>query len=133
MSDSGQVVNGVTASNLELNGGIGYHQPSHYVKVETSLDGRGNTRVIECAHTMEEGQKLNGDSYNGSSSNNDDNHARNKNGVIFTQSRTCQRRWNFREKYLLTICILLLLACLTFVLLFYTREKPKTDCPCNGK
>ncbi|KAL4221616.1 Membrane metallo-endopeptidase-like 1 [Mactra antiquata] len=121
MAESSQAVNGVPTSNFELNGGVGYHQPSHYAKAETSLDQHGNTHVVDCYNIKDDVQIISSDSHSGNNTKCGGNLFRNKNSGI-SAGRTCHRKWNKCEKYLLTICVLLVLACLTFILIAFRRD-----------
>lgn len=131
MSESSQEKR-LSTSNVEINGGVGYHQHSHYAAIETVVDEYGNTHVGSCQH--------------GTNTNNShickmkcesrkDMEKKNLNGgICLSHSKTCHRKWNVREKYLLAVCTLLFLSCVAFILIAFTRDKTfQKSCQCNGK
>ena len=103
----------MSTSNMETqcNGGVGYHRPDQYVQSGADLN-----------------EKENG--YN--RTNSDMCHNCDKDPEVGflrksrSQSESCQRKWTPREKYMLTICGLLFLACVAFILIAFIR-----DCHCH--
>ncbi|XP_053378896.1 neprilysin-1-like [Mercenaria mercenaria] len=129
MSNSSQE-NRLSTSNMEINGGIGFYQPSHYVAAETVVDEHGNTHVSS--------QPCDSDRNNShirktKSESNKDSEMKNLNkGITISPTLTCHRKWNVREKYLLAICALLFLSCVAFVLVAFTRDKTfQKNCLCS--
>ena len=100
----------MSTSNTETqcNGGVGYHRPDHYVASAANADDKENgygktvsSRCDDCDREEEIGFKRK------------------------FQSQSCKRKWTPREKYILTICGLLFLACVAFIVIAFIR-----DCPC---
>ena len=98
-------------SNIETqcNGGVGYHRPDQYVKSGADADDKENgysqtvsSRFHDCDKEAEVGFKRK------------------------FQSQSCKRKWTPREKYVLTICGLLFLACVAFIVIAFLR-----DCSCH--
>ena len=127
MSNTSQNIPLVTA-NMEINGGVGYHQPSHYVTAETVVDECGHTHISDTARNNSKVRKTKSEKHK-------HNEMKGINGgIMISQGRTCHRKWTVREKYLLAICALLFLSCIAFVLVAFTRDKTfQKNCLCNGK
>ena len=94
------------AMGMQCNGGVGFHRPDQYLKNGANFDEKEND-------------------YNQTNSNGHhiDYEKDAEVGIIKNpHTPSCQRKWTPREKYLLTICGLLFLACVAFVLVAFVRD-----------
>ena len=109
------------APQVERNGGVGHHQPSHHVKMDGCHDDENSHNSHYSNKTFSQEKK--------------DAHEGEKDSLKFSQSRTCHSKWTPREKYLVTICGLLFLSCVAFILIAFTRDSvfKAPSCPCHGR
>ena len=106
------------AGDSECNGGVGFHQPSHFVKVDTQVDEHG-THVAD--GVTNKSQKAAVVAATGSASSK-------------RPSKICHRKWTPKERYLLMICGVLFISCVAFIFIAFFRDKIISDsCPCQGK
>ena len=95
-----------STTETQCNGGSGYHRPDQYLKPGANFDEKENdydrTNSNRCNADYDKDAEV--------------GYVRNP------HTPSCQRKWTPREIYLLTICGLLFLACVAFVLIAFVRD-----------
>ena len=100
----------------ECNGGIGYHQPSHFVKVDTQVDGNG-THVADGILISDKSQSILAGG-----------------NLPQRSAKKSHKKWTPRERYLLVICAVLFVSCIAFIFIAFLRDKIIANTwPCKGE
>ena len=98
--------NGATGTQCNGGVGVGFHRPDQYLKPGANFEEKENN--YNQANSKGCHPEYDKDAEVGCVKN--------------SRTPSCQRKWTPREKYLLTICGLLFLACVAFVLIAFVRD-----------